>query len=215
MLGLNSDPTSNGSYDTIDFAWYFEANTNLLIYENGTNTTNAGTYTTSTVVSITYDGYNVRYWKDGVIQRTVARAIGVPLYFDSSFYNIGASLNSVAFGPMGESGTSGAAGSMGPPGPSGAPGSSGPPGPVNVYSVTFDASYITPPIDYTITHNLGLSGNFKNIVITVHGIVYGAARLYYGNDFTITSYSSNSFVFRLTVGNWNQTQTVSISLVRA
>jgi hypothetical protein len=120
-----------------------------------------------------------------------------------------------ATGSMGPPGPYGPPGSMGPPGPSGAPGAAGPPGPVNVYSVTFDASYITPPIDYTITHNLGLSGNFKNVVITVHGIVYGTARLYYANDYTITSYSSNSFVFRLTVGNWNTTQTVSISLVRA
>jgi hypothetical protein len=81
--------------------------------------------------------------------------------------------------------------------------------------VTFDASYITPPVNYTITHNLGLSGDFKNIVITVHGIQNGSNRIYYANDYNITSYSSNSFVFRLATGNWNMTQTVSISLVRS
>ena len=111
MFGLNSDPATDGNYTSLDYAWYFLDNATLMIYENGAQGASYGTYTTSTVLSITYDGSNVQYWKDGVIQRTVARSTGNPLYFDTSFYTLSSSLNSVQFGPIGQpfgiSGTSG------------------------------------------------------------------------------------------------------------
>ena len=111
MFGLNSDPSTDGNYTSLDYAWFFDQNGVLTIYESGALVNSYGTYTTSTVLAITYDGTNIRYWKDGVLQRTVARATGNPLYFDSSFYNLNASINSVQFGPIGQpfgiSGTSG------------------------------------------------------------------------------------------------------------
>ena len=111
MFGLNSDPATDGNYTSLDYAWYFLDNATLMIYENGAQGASYGAYTTSTVLSITYDGSNVQYWKDGVIQRTVARSTGNPLYFDTSFYTLSSSLNSVQFGPIGQpfgiSGTSG------------------------------------------------------------------------------------------------------------
>jgi hypothetical protein len=111
MFGLNNDPATDGNYTSLDYAWYFLDNATLMIYENGVQGASYGTYTTSTVLSITYDGSNVQYWKDGVIQRTVARSTGNPLYFDTSFYTLSSSLNSVQFGPIGQpfgiSGTSG------------------------------------------------------------------------------------------------------------
>ncbi len=110
MFGLNNDPTTDGSYGSLDYAWYFRDGT-VEIYEGGGLVSNYGAYTTSTVLSVTYDGSNVQYWKDGVIQRTVARSTGNPLYFDTSFLTQNASLNNVQFGPIGQpfgiSGTSG------------------------------------------------------------------------------------------------------------
>jgi hypothetical protein len=117
MFGLNSDPVTNGNpnYITLDYAWYFAGDGNVYIFENGNNIGGSlGVYSpSSTVLNITYDGYNVRYWKDGNIQRTVARSIGNPLYLDSSFYTVGATLTSVGFGPMGEQGTQGIQGTSG------------------------------------------------------------------------------------------------------
>jgi hypothetical protein len=111
MLALNSDPTTDASYVSLDYAWYIRGDGILEIYESGTAISSYGSYTTSTVLSITYDGSNVQYWKDGVIQRTVARSTGSPLYLDSSFSTQNASLNNVQFGPIGQpfgiSGTSG------------------------------------------------------------------------------------------------------------
>ena len=175
MFGLNSDPTTDASYLSIDFAWYLNDTGDLRIYENGTNPANAGTYTTSTVVSITYDGYNVRYWKDGVIQRTVARAIGVPLYFDSSFYNVGNSLNSVAFGPMGESGVQGAAGSSGPPGPSGGTGPQGVAGIVSGVNKILYGSHTVTTQTGTITFSSAFSSTpyiVGQVISTFNGAHY-------------------------------------------
>jgi hypothetical protein len=110
MFGLNSDPTTDANNSSLDYAWYFRDGT-VEIYESGGLVANFGSYTTSTVLSLTYDGSNVQYWKDGVIQRTVARSTGNPLYFDTSFLTQNASLNNVQFGPIGQpfgiSGTSG------------------------------------------------------------------------------------------------------------
>ena len=97
MFGLNSDPKTSVSYIDIDYAWYFAAGT-VQIYENGALIASYGSYTTSTVLSISYDGKNIYYWKDGVLQRTVARAIGAALYADSSINTAGASI-SLGFGP--------------------------------------------------------------------------------------------------------------------
>ena len=126
MWGLNTDPTTDASYASLDFAWYFEGGGGLRIYENGGDLGSFGTHTTSTVCYITYDGLNIRYWKDGVVQRTVARSIGSALYFDSSFYATNSQgITSVAFGPMGETGSAGSAGATGGTGAVGATGGTG------------------------------------------------------------------------------------------
>ena len=130
MFGLNSDPSTDGNYTSMDYSFYFDGISTIQIYENGSAITSYGAYTTSTVLTITYDGVNVRYYNGATLLRTVARAIGNPLYFDSSFYNTGTSLNSVGFGPMGESvqgiqGTLGLQGFQGIQGTTGTQGANG------------------------------------------------------------------------------------------
>jgi hypothetical protein len=106
-FGLDTIPTASASYTDIDYAWYFQNDGNLAIYESGLIVGSAGSYgayTTSTVLSLTYDGTNIIYWKDGVSVRTVARAVGTPLYFDASLKNTGAptGLKSIAFDERGD-----------------------------------------------------------------------------------------------------------------
>jgi len=93
MFGLNSDPKTNASYDTIDYAWYFNGSpSEAYIYENGVPTgVNYGSYTTSTILSIIYENGVIKYYKDGSLVRSVNRSVGVPLYFDSSIYTLNAS----------------------------------------------------------------------------------------------------------------------------
>lgn len=87
MFGLNTDPTANASYDSLDFSWYFSSGT-CNIYENGSYQGAYGTYTPQTVLEIYYDGSNVYYLKDNTVMRVVPRAVGAMLYMDSSFYKL-------------------------------------------------------------------------------------------------------------------------------
>ena len=90
MVGLNSDPTTDASYTSIDYCWYIQSGGALCIYENG-NPINVSktTYTTGDDFRIVYDGNYVRYYCNGTLYRSIARSVSGKLYFDSSFYNAG------------------------------------------------------------------------------------------------------------------------------
>lgn len=99
MLGFNTDPQNNQSYDSIDYGWVVRATGILEIWESNTQqVSNAGSYTTSTELAMTYDGSNVRYYIDRVLTRTVAIA-SQTFFADASFYTPGAAVNSLRFGP--------------------------------------------------------------------------------------------------------------------
>lgn len=93
MFGLNSDPKTNASYDSIDYAWYFNGSpSEAYIYESGSSVgINAGAYTTSTILTIIYENNIIKYYKDGTLIRSVSRTVGTPLYFDSSIYTLNGS----------------------------------------------------------------------------------------------------------------------------
>ena len=110
MFGLNSDPANNASFDTLDYAIYFNAGT-VVIYEGGASVLTGGAYTTADKFTITYDGGNVRYWQNSTLLKTTARAISSsPLHFDSSLQTNAVAITNVAFGAMGEIGATGNAG---------------------------------------------------------------------------------------------------------
>ncbi|MBI4059871.1 MAG: hypothetical protein HY403_00420, partial [Elusimicrobia bacterium] len=85
MLGLNTDPTTDASYCSIDYAWYITSSANGYIYESCGNPASGITLAVGDVLAISYDGANIRYLQNGVVRRTVAATITNPLYFDSSF----------------------------------------------------------------------------------------------------------------------------------
>lgn len=100
MFGLNSDPTTDANYTSIDYAFYLRNDGNIGIYESGTSRGTFGSYTVNDVFAITYDGVNVRYMKNGAVIRTVAAAANLNLFFDSSFSNVGGKLTNLRFGPI-------------------------------------------------------------------------------------------------------------------
>jgi hypothetical protein len=113
MAALTADPTASTSYSTLDYAWYYADGGSLAIFENGSSIGTFGSYTTSTITTIEYDGSTVKYYKDGVLQRSSAATHGTnPLYFSSSTYSTGKTW-SVVFGPMGAQGTQGTQGIQG------------------------------------------------------------------------------------------------------
>lgn len=87
MFGLNTDPTTDASYCSIDFAWYVTASTNGYIYESCGNPASGITIAVGDVLAIAYDGANIKYIQNGIVRRTVTAYITNPLYFDSSFVN--------------------------------------------------------------------------------------------------------------------------------
>lgn len=97
IIGLNTDPLTDQSYGSIDFSLYISS-AGALGYRESAGGADPWTYNTSSVMAITYDGTDVRYYKDGVLLRTV-NAPGLTLYLDSSFLTPGGGINSLRFGP--------------------------------------------------------------------------------------------------------------------
>lgn len=100
IAGLNVDPTLDGSYTSIDVGWYIDTGTNTWrIFESGTDLGAYGTTPSITDLAvITYDGTSFVYYLNGVQMRSVS-APGRTVFFDSSFYDPGASIYAVSFGP--------------------------------------------------------------------------------------------------------------------
>lgn len=178
MFGLNSDPLTDANYTSIDYAWYFGADGLTYIYESGTQAgTNYGSYTTSTVLSITYDGTTITYWKDGVLQRSFALSTNNVFYLDSSLVGVGTGLKNVAFGPMGRAGSAGSAGPTGSPGPTGP---TGPSGTSNVYASAMN-QYVNTNSAVTFQQMTNY-GFLQNLSLAVSGNGFG--HRIYAHSFT-------------------------------
>jgi hypothetical protein len=91
MIGLSSNQKPF-FFNNIDYAWHPRPGSDLIIYENGSPVSLGGlTYTTDTILSIIYENNVVKYYKDGTLIRSVARNVGLPLYFDSALYELNSS----------------------------------------------------------------------------------------------------------------------------
>lgn len=102
MVGLNTDPDTDASYTSLDYAFYLTDAGQLHIYESNVSKGQHGSYVPGDVLSVTYDGTYVRYYTNTLLVRTVAPdwKIDAPMFFDSSFYSVGAALSNMQFGPM-------------------------------------------------------------------------------------------------------------------
>lgn len=105
MVGLNTDPSADHTYTSLDHAWYPNADGDLYIYESGTLIQSLGAYSANEQLTILYNRIRVEYYRGTTLIRSVIR-VGARFFVDSSFYNAGAAVNSVAFGPLGPAGAS-------------------------------------------------------------------------------------------------------------
>ena len=109
MCGL-SDITDGGTYTNINFGFYLQSDNLVTIVENQTNSPEpfyqiyqiAGTFSTSTIYSIVFDGIRVRYYIDDVLEYTsYTSPMVTPLYLFATFLNnAGISLTNVEFGSL-------------------------------------------------------------------------------------------------------------------
>lgn len=108
MVGLNSDPTSDQSYTSLDFAWYIAGTESLMIYENGAVVPDAvfAAATPTDLLQIKDDDTTVTYLRNGVVLRT-RPSNKTLLFLDSSFATVGAKVVDLAYGPVGSAGAAG------------------------------------------------------------------------------------------------------------
>ena len=109
MCGL-SDLSGGGSYTNINFGFYLQNDNLVTIVENGSNLPVPfyeiyeipGTYTTSTIYSIVFDGIRVRYYIDDVLVYTsYSSPMVTPLYLFITFLNnAGISVENIEFGSL-------------------------------------------------------------------------------------------------------------------
>jgi hypothetical protein len=113
MFGLNTDPTADESYTSLDAAWYLNNDATCYIYESGTAVAGPWPYATDAVFTVMFDGNSLIYLQNGVVRRTTVptgwsampASMGgssAQVYFDSAFstFNAIGSIKGVEFGPM-------------------------------------------------------------------------------------------------------------------
>lgn len=100
MFGLNSDPTTDSNYTSLDYAWYFDTGGNCNVYESGTYVVGLGSWVAGDIFAVAYDGVGVSYIHNGAIARTSGVTAGLKFFFDSSFSNPGSILSNIRFGPL-------------------------------------------------------------------------------------------------------------------
>lgn len=114
MAGLNTDPTTNASYNSLDFAFYAVATGDLRIYESNNDIGSVGSYNDATKLQVQYDGRYIRYFKDGALVRgPIDYGANALFYFDSSLHIPGSRITNIGFvanGTLGANGQDGAPG---------------------------------------------------------------------------------------------------------
>lgn len=88
MVGWNADPTSNASYDTIDWAAYPFMTSGYQVYHNATQILPGLSWDQAKKFYIVYatDGY-IRHYNGTTLLYSVNKGTSGTVYFDSSFYS--------------------------------------------------------------------------------------------------------------------------------
>ena len=89
MIGWNSDPTTNASYDSLDWAAYPYRTDNYSVYHNGADLGFFGVWNPANKFYIVYttDGY-IRHYNGSTLLYSVFKGTGQTVYLDNSFYAV-------------------------------------------------------------------------------------------------------------------------------
>lgn len=106
MIGLNTDPAANVSWDSLDYGWYVTGYGKVVTAQSGV-LLDIGSFAEGDVLSIVYDNKSVTYSQNGNVMRQVAAPPNQRFYLDSSILDLGARISSIKFGPVGAAGADG------------------------------------------------------------------------------------------------------------
>jgi hypothetical protein len=98
ILGLDPTPTALGA--AVAYSFVIGFNGLISITANDQSLGSYGQYLNSTILRITYDGTNVRYYINDGLVATVARAIGAPLFVVATFDQVNTSISNIRFGTV-------------------------------------------------------------------------------------------------------------------
>lgn len=100
MLGLNTDPETDPSWEGLDYAWHIKPGGQAEVYRSSGGFSSPTTYDASTVFQIVYDDGAIRFIKDGAVFLSQPAAPGIAFYVDSSFATLGASAANLDYQPV-------------------------------------------------------------------------------------------------------------------
>lgn len=103
IFGLNTDPATDASYTSIDYAFYMRSDGKWFVYESGSVVAGNGTtdtYSAGDHFSVEYTNVAVIYRKNGTIVFQHAVPPGLTLYFDTSLEVPDTRMIGVDFGPL-------------------------------------------------------------------------------------------------------------------
>ena len=88
MIGWNEDPTTNASYNSLDYASYPYRIDNYQVYHNASLVQNGGTWSASEKFYVVYntDG-TIKHYNGSKLLYSVSYGIGRTVYVDSSIYS--------------------------------------------------------------------------------------------------------------------------------
>ena len=98
-VGLNTDPTTDSSYTSIDYGVYLDNTATIYRITNGTLVSLALTYTTGDVFSISHENTDVVLYKNGtpLYTWTGITTAGTAYALDSSFKDVNSEISNITF----------------------------------------------------------------------------------------------------------------------
>lgn len=104
-MGVTSNPATalTGAYAGVFAGWYCHGDSSVTqaIFNVATYLSLA-TPALTDVLAITYDGFNVYWWRNGTIEMQQYWPTNVPLYLVGDFYEVGLKINNISFSPYGQ-----------------------------------------------------------------------------------------------------------------
>ena len=100
LVGLNSDPLTNASYETIDYAIFAADSGGLEVYVSGTLVLGSLSYSAGDWLRVRYTGRAIEFWRNATLLYQVGVRPDLSFYLDSSFFHAGATISNVRFAPL-------------------------------------------------------------------------------------------------------------------